>query len=353
MKRAVVWLLIGAMLVAGCAPAAAPAPAGKALTKIRVPMGYIANVQYAPFYVAADKGYFAEEGLDIEFDYRYETDGMKLVGAGELPFAVVSGEQVPLARAQGLPVVYVMHWWQKFAVAVASLADKNIKTPADLVGKSVGLPGFFGASYIGWRGLLEQAGLKESDVKVQDIGFTQAAALQQGKVDAAVVYINNEPIQLRAAGLDVNVIPVSDYLSLVANGIITNEKTIQENPQLVRSFVRALLRGLKDALDDPDWLSIPPRSMWKAWVVIRRRMRSSGRFWPRRSSCGRRPCWAAQTRPCGIRRSRCSSTWGCSRRRFPTSSCSPIDLWTKRSENWKTCQAGQPLREPPGSSCPT
>src|SRR5512139_1561105 len=247
MRRAAVWLFIGALMLAGCAPAAAPAPTGKPLTKIRLPMGYIPNVQYAPFYIAVDKGYFADEGLEIEFDYRYETDGMKLVGAGELPFAVVSGEQVPLSRAKGLPVVYVMHWWQKFAVAVASLADKNIKTPADLAGKSVGLPGFFGASYIGWRGLLDQAGLKESDVKVQDIGFTQAAALQQGKVDAAVVYINNEPIQLRAAGLDVNVIPVSDYISLVANGIITNE-----NPQLVRSFVRAILRGLKDALADPE-----------------------------------------------------------------------------------------------------
>src|SRR5512139_1913315 len=202
MRRAAVWLFIGALMLAGCAPAAAPAPTGKPLTKIRLPMGYIANVQYAPFYIAVDKGYFAEEGLDIEFDYRYETDGMKLVGAGELPFAVVSGEQVPLARAMGLPVVYVMHWWQKFAVAVASLADKNIKAPVDLAGKSVGLPGLFGASYVGWRGLLEVAGLKESDVKVQDIGFTQAAALQQGKVDAAVVYINNEPIQLRAAGLD-------------------------------------------------------------------------------------------------------------------------------------------------------
>ncbi len=251
MKRAVTWLFIGAMLLAACAPAAAPASQGKTLIKIQLPMGYVANVQFAPFYVAVDKGYFAEEGLDIEFDYRYETDGMKLVGAGELPFAVVSGEQVPLARAQGLPVVYVMQWAQKFAVAVASLADKNIKTPADLAGKSVGLPGFFGASYIGWRGLLERAGLKESDVKVQDIGFTQVAALQQGKVDAAVVYVNNEPIQLRAAGLDVNVIPVSDYVPLVANGIVTNEKTIQENPQLVRGFVRALLRGVKDTLDDP------------------------------------------------------------------------------------------------------
>ncbi len=132
------------------------------------------------------------------------------------------------------------------------MADKNIKTPADLAGKSVGLPGFFGASYIGWRGLLDKAGLQESDVKTQDIGYTQVSALQQGKVDAAVVYVNNEPVQLRAAGLDVNVMPVSDYVALVANGIVTNEKTIKENPQLVRGFVRAVLRGLKDALADPE-----------------------------------------------------------------------------------------------------
>ena len=239
-----------AMTLAGCANAAVPT--GQAITRIRLPMGYIANVQYAPFYIAVDKGYFKEEGIDIDFDYRYETDGMKLVGAGELPFAVVSGEQVPIARAQGLPVVYVMQWWQKFSVAVASLANKNIKTPADLKGKSVGLPGFFGASYIGWRALLDKAGLKESDVKTQDIGFTQVAALQQGKVDAAVVYVNNEPIQLQAAGLDVNVIPVSDYAALVANGLITNEKTIKENPQLVRGMVRALMRGVQDAIADPE-----------------------------------------------------------------------------------------------------
>ena len=243
-------LLMVGMLLAACSGAAAPA--AKPLTKVRLPMGYIPSVQYAPFYIAVDKGYFAEEGIDLEFDYRVETDGMKLVGAGELPLAVVSGEQVPLARQQGLPVVYVMEWFQRFPVVVVSLADKNIKTPADLKGKSVGLPGFFGASYIGWRGLLDKAGLTESDVKAQDIGFTQVSAIQQGKVDAAVGYINNEPIILRSAGLDVNVIPVSDYVSMVANGIVTNEKTIQENPQLIRGFVRALVRGLQDAVNDPD-----------------------------------------------------------------------------------------------------
>lgn len=249
MKRSMVFVLIIAMMLAGCAPSAA---APKSVTTIRVPMGYIANVQYAPFYIAVDKGYFTDEGIDIEFDYRFETDGMKLVGAGELPFAVVSGEQVPLARAQGLPVVYILQWFQKFPVAVVSLADKNIKSPNDLVGKSVGLPGFFGASYIGWRGLLWKAGLNESDIQTQDIGFTQVAALQQGKVDAVVGYTNNEPLQLRAAGLNVNVIAVSDSLALVANGIVTNEQTIKQKPELVRGFVRALLRGLKEAIANPD-----------------------------------------------------------------------------------------------------
>lgn len=251
-RNSLCFLLLALLMLASCATPASPPAPKKSLEKIRVPMGYIPNVQFAPFYVAVDKGYFAAEGIELEFDYSFETDGMKLVGAGNLPFALASGEQVPLARAQGLPVVYVAQWWQKFAVGVASLAEKNITRPSDLNGKRIGVPIFGGASYIGWKGLVWKAGLDESTMQITDIGYTQVAALLQDKVDAAVIYVNNEPIQLSRAGKNVNVIAVSDYTNLVANGIVTNEETIAKRPELVRAFLRAFLHGLRDTIDKRD-----------------------------------------------------------------------------------------------------
>ncbi|MEZ4641825.1 MAG: ABC transporter substrate-binding protein [Chloroflexota bacterium] len=221
------------------------------LTHIRLPMGYIPDPQYAPYYVAADKGYYAAEGLEVDFDYSFETDGMALVGANELPFAIVSGEQVILARAQELPVVYVLEWFQRYPIAIVSKAAANIETPADLRGRNVGLPGFFGASYVGYVGLLSANGLSEGDVNANDIGFTQVESLLTDKVEAVVGYANNEPVQLTARDEAIHVIYVADYIDMVANGIVTNETTIANNPELVRGFVRATLRGLADTLADP------------------------------------------------------------------------------------------------------
>jgi NitT/TauT family transport system substrate-binding protein len=218
---------------------------------LRLPMGYIPDPQYAPFYVAVERGYFAEEGIELTFDYSFETDGMALVGAGELPLAIVSGEQVLLARAQGLPVVYVYEWFQRYPIAVISKAAAGITEPADLVGRTVGLPGFFGASYVGYVGLLSANEIAQESVTAEDIGFTQVEALLADRVEAVVGYVNNEPIQLAALGEEVNVLNVADYIDMVANGIITNETTIAENPELIGRFLRALTRGLEDTLADP------------------------------------------------------------------------------------------------------
>ena len=245
MRTALVgWALAAVILLAGCAADRESAP-------MRLPMGFIPNVQYAPFYVAVERGYYADEGLEIEFDYSFETNGVKLVGAGELPFALVSGEQVLLARAQGLPVVYVMAWFQDFPIAIAAPEASDIRAPEDLAGKRIGIPLLEGASYIGFRALLHAAGMQEQDTVLDTIGFNQVETLVAGQEEAVVVYANNEPLQLEARGHPVNLIRVADYVSLASNGLLTNEATLSENPELVRRMVRATLRGIEATIADP------------------------------------------------------------------------------------------------------
>jgi NitT/TauT family transport system substrate-binding protein len=241
----VFFLLIAIFLLSACSGGTDTQPAAPTeLTKIRLPMGYIPNVQYAPYYAAVHQGFYAEEGLEIEFDYSFETDGVALVAANELPFALVSGEQVLLAREQGLPVVFVASWYGDYPIGIVSKAEQNITDPSQLAGKKVGIPGLFGASYVGLRALLHAGGLSETDITLESIGFNQVEALAADQVDAAVVYVTNEPIQLAAQGYDINVIPVADYALLASNGIITNETVLKENPELVRRMVDATLRGI-------------------------------------------------------------------------------------------------------------
>ncbi|MGD8402764.1 MAG: ABC transporter substrate-binding protein [Anaerolineales bacterium] len=257
LKRILLLTLLGALVTACAVSAGGGAGAGKgseseALVHVKVPLGYIPNIQFAPLYVAIEKGYFREAGVEVEFDYSFETDAVALVGADELQFAVVSGEQVLLARAQGLPVVYVAAWYQQYPVAVVSKADQNILEPADLEGVQIGLPGLYGANYIGLEALLFSAGLSDADVTLDSIGFNQVEALATDQERAVSVYTTNEPVQLQSQGYELNEIRVADYLQLASNGLITNEKTIAENPDLVSKMVEALLQGLADTIAKPD-----------------------------------------------------------------------------------------------------
>ena len=251
MKKVVLLMLTLAISLMACTSSKSANEAGE-LRQIKLPMGYIPNIQYAPFYVTIEKGYFAEEGIEIEFDYSFETDGVALTGAGEIPFAVASGEQVLLARSQGLPVVYAFAWYQQFPISVISAPELNINEPADLRGKKIGLPGLFGANFIGLEALLFSAGVDPSEVQMDAIGFNQVEAYASGNSDIVVGYTANEPIVLASQGFDLTELRVADYVSLTANGIVTNEETIANDPELVRGMARALARGIEDTIANPD-----------------------------------------------------------------------------------------------------
>jgi len=251
MKRALIILMMLVNLLTACqsTPAATPTVA---LAPVRLPVGYVPNVQFAPLYVAIDKGFFKDAGIDVTLDYSMENDNVALVGAGQLQFAIVSGEQVLLGRGKGLPVVYVADWYQQYPVGVVSLADQNITKPSDLAGKKIALPGLYGANYIGLDALLFYAGLDESKVTLDSVGFTQVETLASKRDSIASIYVANEPIQLRAQGYAVNVMPVSDYVDLIGNGLITNAQTLKDDPDLVQRMVTAFLKGIQYTIDNPD-----------------------------------------------------------------------------------------------------
>ncbi len=258
MRRAtLITLLIIALLLAACAPAPpAPTPTAETtdapLTPIRLSLGYIPDVQFAPFYVGMEKGIFAEHGIELTTEHRQETDGARLVATGEIKFAVLSGEQVLLARQQDLPLVYVFEWYRRFPVAVAAKEAAGIDSPAALAGKRVGTPVKEGASYIGLEAMLHAAGLTDDDITLETTGYSQVETLLTDRVDAVVVYLSNEPVYLEAAGEAVTVLPVADSVDLVGNGLVTSEETLENNPELVRSMAAALAESITYTIEHPD-----------------------------------------------------------------------------------------------------
>jgi NitT/TauT family transport system substrate-binding protein len=248
--RSLLWVAILMLALVGCSKGTPDAQTPGELESLTLAMGFVPNVQFTPLYVAVERGYFEEVGLEVSFDYGMEHDLLKLAGTNELQFVVGSGDQVILARSQGLPVVYVFNWYRRFPVSVAALEE--LDGPQDLAGKDVGIPGLYGASYIGWQALLGAAGVDPTSVNLVSIGYTQVESLVTEQVDAVVVYAMNEPVQLREEGHAVHEIEVAEYIDFVSNGLITNEATIQERPELVRAVVQAMRRGLQDTLDDPD-----------------------------------------------------------------------------------------------------
>jgi len=220
---------------------------------------FVPNIQFAPLYVAIENGYFADAGINVTIEHGDEPLGVDLIAANQRQFGVISGEQVIAARAQGRPVVSVYEWFQAFPVGIVVPAESGLETMEDLRGHSVGIPGRFGASYSGLTAILAANNMTETDIQLEEIGFNAPEAICVGRVEAAVVYSNNEPLQIRnraAVGdcgsvTDVIVIPVSAAADMVSNGIVTNEETIANDPELVAAVVSAFDRGLRDTINNP------------------------------------------------------------------------------------------------------
>jgi len=237
---------------ASAAPASStPASPGSG-TPLTVGLGYIPSVQFAQFYLAQQAGYYRDAGLDVTLQNKIDPDLITLLGQGAVDIGSGDGTSVIPAVSQGIPVVYTSTTYGQFPSVVIAKAGCGIATAADLKGKRIGIPGKYGSSWIMLQALLKSAGLTPDDVTIVEFpDFGQATALQQGTVDAATGFTNNEPIQLKRAGIDPVVLTVDNVTPLPGPGLVTGRATLDAKRAALKAFTAATLRAMDEITADP------------------------------------------------------------------------------------------------------
>jgi NitT/TauT family transport system substrate-binding protein len=235
-------------LLAACSVGATPT-----MTELKVGLGYIPSVQFAQFYLADQRGYYRDAGLDVTFENKIDPDLVRLVGEGSVDVALADGTSVIPAASQGIPVRYVATIYAKFPSIVFAATASGIATAVDLEGRRIGTPGQFGSGWIMLQALLQSTGLTTDDVDIEPYpDFGQLAGVEQGVVDAATGFVNNEPVRLERSGTPTTVLRVDDVVPLPGNGLIVGEDVLATAPDALRGFVSATLRAMEDIIADPE-----------------------------------------------------------------------------------------------------
>ena len=204
---------------------------------------------YAPLYLAQENGYFAEEGLNVEFYYAAAADIVKNVAAGNVEFGFANADAVVAAKAQGIPVKVVHTTYQEGLGAIIFGSDSGISTPADLKGKKVAVTSLGSANYFQLQAAMESAGLTIDDVQVEIVGTGAIlTALTEGQVDA-IVFSKLRTIELNNSGYAASEITCDQFLPSFGNVLVAGDKLVAEDPETVDGFCRALNKAIEYIID--------------------------------------------------------------------------------------------------------
>ena len=248
-RLAFVVALAATVALLGCSPAPA---SPQARTPLIVGLGYIPHVQFAPFYLADQAGYYRDAGLEVTFQNKIDPDLITLIGAGAVDIGSADGTSVIPAVSQGIDVVYVATIYGTYPSVVFAKTSSGITTAADLEGRRIGIPGQFGSSWIMLQALLGSAGLTPDEVEVLPYpDFGQGIALSADAVDAATGFANNEPVVLGLSGVEVSVLHVDGIVPLPGPGLVAGRATLASKGDAIRAFIAATLRAMREIAADP------------------------------------------------------------------------------------------------------
>ncbi|WP_141603983.1 ABC transporter substrate-binding protein [Terrilactibacillus laevilacticus] len=254
MKRILIFmisvLLIG--MIAGCSNE--KKADGNKQQDVTIMLDWYPNAVHSALYVAKEKGYFKDEGINLKIEMPADTnDPLKMAAVGKIDLAISYQKQVLLSRSEDIPVVSIGSYVQHPLDALIYNKSKGITRPKDLEGKKVGYASSPTSEPI-IKTIVEHDGGDMSKVKMVDVGFDLIPALATGKVDALEgAYINHEYLLLQKEGVNVG------KLSLEKNGVpdsselvfVTGEKTLKTEKDTLSKFMKALTKGQDDVKKDP------------------------------------------------------------------------------------------------------
>ncbi|WP_298821188.1 ABC transporter substrate-binding protein [Chloroflexus sp.] len=253
------FLVLILLLLTACGSGpAAPSANQTPLTRVRVGLDWTPNTNHTGLYVAQDKGYYSQQGLDVEILGAQEGGTVEqLVATGQLDFGISYQEAVTQARVEGVPIVSIAAIIQHNTSGFASRREEGITSARDFIGKKYGA---FGSpiEQAVIKGLLECEGVGDQFEQVQfvDIGSSDFfVATERDEVDFVWIFQGWTGIEAEIRGVPLNVVMMNDtrcipdYYTPV---IITSEQTIAEKPDLVRRFLAATSAGYRFAIEQPD-----------------------------------------------------------------------------------------------------
>jgi len=208
---------------------------------------------FGPWMLAKERGYFAKEGLDVDFEAaKGGADAAKQVGAGNAAIGGAIGDTPIIVRANGVPVKAVALLGGGGLMQLVLHEGSPIKGPADLKGKTVTVMAYQDTTYYALLGMLAKVGLTKNDVNIQAVGATNVWKLFVAGQSDAMAAVPDWIVDASDAGAKLTIIPADEYFPSMAQAIVASDQTIKEKPELIQKLVRATLHGLKDIIDDPD-----------------------------------------------------------------------------------------------------
>jgi NitT/TauT family transport system substrate-binding protein len=226
--------------------------AARADESVTLRLKWFHQAQFAGFYVAKEKDLYKSAGLNVDIQPGGpDFPAIQMVTGGNEQFGVTGADQILIARSKGVPVVALAVIFRRNPFVLFSLAKSGIKTPADYVGKNIGVK-IGGNEELIYRAVLAKADVDRAKLNEVPVKF-DITPLLAGAVDVWPGYLINEVLAAREKGFDVNVVSPPDYgIDLYADTLFTTEKMLKEKPDVVRKFVTATLRGWASAIAAPE-----------------------------------------------------------------------------------------------------